>query len=134
MGQLDQRGDIDIATIAVYIPILCLAAISLFRNGLKDGAGWVYLILFSISMNTLIMLLLTLCPDLSLLVKIAGAAISIDYEKTGNTGLEEPSAIINSIGLSPLMMSTLSMINPRYGVQSDVLQPVVRLNTSSQVE
>lgn len=49
MTKLDQRGDIAVAEIVVYIPILILSVILVIRNGFTRQAGWIYLVILSLS-------------------------------------------------------------------------------------
>lgn len=49
MGHLDERGDFDAATVAVYTPVLFLSLFLLFRAGFREGVGWILVSVFAIS-------------------------------------------------------------------------------------
>ena len=47
--KLDQRGDIAIAEIVLYVPILLLSIILVARHGAARKAGWIFFAILSIS-------------------------------------------------------------------------------------
>lgn len=83
---------IAIAEVCVYIPILILTIIIVFRHGFAKQLGWIYLAIFSV-------------------VRIAGAIFEIKktHDPTNKTDIEW-SAILQSVGLSPLLMASLGLL------------------------
>lgn len=49
MPTLDNLGKISAATMVLYIPILIIAAILVFRHGFTRDAGWIFIAIFSFS-------------------------------------------------------------------------------------
>jgi len=80
------------AELVVYIPIFLLTAIIIFRHGFQKQLGWIYLTLFCV-------------------VRIAGAIFEIkrEHAPTNTTDIEW-SEILQSVGLSPLLMATLGLL------------------------
>ena len=89
---ISTREGIAIAEVAVYIPTLILAIIILIRLGFQRQLGWIYLAIFSV-------------------VRIAGAIFEIkkSNDPTNKTD-NEWSAILQSVGLSPLLMASLGLL------------------------
>lgn len=48
---LDERGDISIAIICIYVPIFFLALLLTLRHGFSRQAGWISLLIFTICMS-----------------------------------------------------------------------------------
>jgi len=80
------------AEICVYVPIFILTLIVVFRHGHQKQLGWIYLAIFA-------------------LIRIAGAGFTIasEHNPTSNTDIEW-SAILQSVGLSPLLMASLGLL------------------------
>lgn len=80
------------AEICVYVPIFLLTGIVIFRHGFQKQLGWIYLTIFC-------------------LVRIAGAIFEIrkEHNPTNKTDIEW-SMILQSVGLSPLLMATLGLL------------------------
>lgn len=80
------------AEIAVYVPIFLLTIIVVVRHGFQKQLGWIYLAIFSV-------------------VRVAGAAFEIkkSHDPTNKTAIEW-SAILQSVGLSPLLMASLGLL------------------------
>ncbi|KAH8810770.1 hypothetical protein F5884DRAFT_259932 [Xylogone sp. PMI_703] len=93
MGQLNQRGDIDIAAFAVYTP-LGLAALYMLPGGIRRGVGLclAYLTVF-------------------ILLKLVGAAMAVDTQATDNTSLATPATIISTVVLAPLLSAAQAAAN-----------------------
>jgi len=93
MPKLDHRGDIAAATIAFYVPVAAVALALTIRYGLRRDAGWIFLFLFS-------------------LVRIASGAVLVAAELVTppNNGLFTAAYILQSAGLSPLLLSTVGFI------------------------
>jgi hypothetical protein len=85
-------GWVSIAELIVYIPALCLAIYICSRHGFSRSSGWLY---------TLI-----LC-----LVRIVGAICQLLTYHDKSTGLLKATLIIDSIGLSPLLLATLGLLS-----------------------
>lgn len=83
---------IAIAEICVYIPVFILTLIIVFRHGFKRQAGWIYLAMFCV-------------------IRLAGAGFKIDetHNPTNKTDIEW-AAILQSIGLSPLLLASLGLL------------------------
>jgi len=83
---------IAIAEICVYIPVFILTIIVVFRHGFKRQAGWIYLAIFCV-------------------VRLAGAGFKIaqTHNPTSKTDIEW-AAILQSIGLSPLLLASLGLL------------------------
>ena len=45
---LDKRGDIAVAEVVLYVPILIVSVILIFRHGFTRQAGWIFLLLLSV--------------------------------------------------------------------------------------
>jgi hypothetical protein len=88
---ISTREGVAIAEISVYIPILILVIFILVRLGFHRQLGWIYLAIFSV-------------------VRIAGAIFEIKKSSnpTNKTDIEW-SAILQSVGLSPLLMESLGL-------------------------
>ena len=83
---------IAIVELCIYIPIFPLALIVIFRHGWKKQLGWIYLAIFC-------------------LVRIAGAGFKIASVKYPDNSTDlEWSAILQSVGLSPLLMATMGLL------------------------
>jgi hypothetical protein len=80
------------AEICVYVPIFLLTAIVIFRHGFQKQLGWIYLTIFCV-------------------VRLAGAIFEIKkvHNPTNKTDIEW-SMILQSVGLSPLLMATLGLL------------------------
>ncbi|KAH8120501.1 hypothetical protein DFH11DRAFT_1560345 [Phellopilus nigrolimitatus] len=98
MPNLDQRGDISVAIIIVYAVVFVLSLILTFRHGFSKQAGWVHLLLFSI-------------------FRIVGGILHVAAEKTvpPKTGLYIGAFALESAGLAPLLLTTLSFLGVAAG-------------------
>ena len=78
--------------LCVYVPIFILMVIVVFRHGFQKQLGWIYLAVFCV-------------------VRIAGAGFKIEsvHHPTNKTDTEW-SAILQSVGLSPLLMASLGLL------------------------
>ncbi|KZT06263.1 uncharacterized protein LAESUDRAFT_653709 [Laetiporus sulphureus 93-53] len=89
----DARGDIAIAELVVYVPVLVVALMLVLRHGLARRAGWVFLVILSI-------------------IRIIGAATNIASERDGNS--DKTLIIIYSVmeasGVSPLLLATAGFL------------------------
>ena len=83
---------IAIAELVIYIPVTLLAIFVVFRHGFHKQLGWIYLCIFGI-------------------IRIAGAIVEVLSTKNpDNENDKEWALILQSIGLSPLLLSTLGLL------------------------
>ncbi|KAL3470776.1 hypothetical protein BJX99DRAFT_250981 [Aspergillus californicus] len=81
-----------IAELAVYIPIAFVTIWVVFRHGFHKQLGWIYLSIFSV-------------------VRIAGAIMQIEsHNHPDNSSDKEWATILQSVGLSPLLLATLGLL------------------------
>ena len=90
---LNARGGISILELAIYTPSLFVAFFVCHRHGIGRSSGFIF---------TLI-----LC-----LVRIIGAGCQLaTYHGRASNGLLEATIILDSIGLSPLLLATLGLLS-----------------------
>lgn len=83
---------LDIAELAIYLPLLFLTLFVVFRHGIHRQSGWIYLAIFC-------------------LIRIIGAALGIAAAKNpSNVSDLEWSAILGSVGISPLLLASLGLL------------------------
>jgi len=73
----------------IYLPALFVAGIVCSRHGFGRSSGWIFV--------------LVLC-----LVRIVGAGCQLATYSSETTGLLEAVVILDSIGISPLLLATLA--------------------------
>jgi hypothetical protein len=78
--------------LAFYVPTAVLAVLVCLRHGFNRSSGWIYTLL--------------LC-----LVRIAGAVCQLISINDHSVSLVVAKTIIDSIGLSPLLLATLGMLS-----------------------
>jgi hypothetical protein len=90
---LDQRGNLAIAILALYVIGLPVAAYVCFRHGFGRQLGWFYLLLLPV-------------------VRLAGAAMEIAAENVNppSLGLYTGAAVLYSIGLVPLLLCLMGLL------------------------
>lgn len=88
----DANGIVSVVELVVYIPAIVISFIVCARHGFSRTAGWLY---------TLI-----LC-----LVRIVGAVCQLLSYTSSSTGIIEATIIVDSIGLSPLLLATLGLLS-----------------------
>jgi len=86
------QGVVSIIELVLYIPFLAAAFIVCSRHGFRRSSGWIY---------TLI-----LC-----LVRIIGAACQLATYANHDTDLIKTALILDSVGLSPLLLATLGLLS-----------------------
>jgi len=89
--QLDASGDVSIVEIVVYLPLLVAALAVCLRHGFKKAEGWIFLIILCV-------------------VRVAGAACNLVAFNNPSIGLFEAVAILNSVGVSPLLLATIGVL------------------------
>ncbi|CAD6572300.1 MAG: hypothetical protein ASARMPRED_005229 [Alectoria sarmentosa] len=83
---------LDIAELAIYLPLLFVTLFVTSRHGINRQSGWIYLAIFC-------------------LIRIIGAALGIAAEKKpSNVSDLEWSAILGSVGISPLLLASLGLL------------------------
>ena len=92
--KFNARGGISILELGTYLPALVIAAIVCKRHGFGRSSGWIF---------TLI-----LC-----LVRIIGACCQLATYSQQSKGLYEATIILDSIGVSPLLLATLGLLSRR---------------------
>jgi hypothetical protein len=90
--QFDARGWVSVVELIVFIPSLITSIIICSRHGFTRSSGWIY---------TLI-----LC-----LVRIVGAICQLLTYNDQSSSLLKTTIIVDSIGLSPLLLATLGMLS-----------------------
>lgn len=86
------RGGVSIFELIFYFPAIVVATIVCSRHGFGRSAGWVF---------TLI-----LC-----LIRIIGACCQLATYNSPTEGLLEAVIILESIGISPLLLATLGLLS-----------------------
>ncbi|KUJ22129.1 uncharacterized protein LY89DRAFT_394756 [Mollisia scopiformis] len=90
---LTYRNDVSIAELVFYIPSLFVAIYLAITHGFRRNSGWIYLILFC-------------------LARIIGPIMQLATIKNPDSvSLYTGSAILNSIGISPLEIATLGFLS-----------------------
>lgn len=92
MVHLDRRGDISIAEIVVYVPVLIVSVMLVLRHGFTRRAGWIFLCILSI-------------------IRIVGGITHIVSEQNpSNVTLQIVFATLEGAGVSPLLLATLGFL------------------------
>ncbi|KAI0932666.1 hypothetical protein AcW1_000277 [Taiwanofungus camphoratus] len=92
MMKLDKRGDVSIAEIVIYIPILIVSFILVLRHGFTRRAGWIFLLILSI-------------------IRIVGGVTHVlSEQKPTNITLIIIYSIMEGAGVSPLLLATLGFL------------------------
>ena len=92
MQQLDARGYVSIVELALYGPFFLAALVVCYRHGFKRTSGWIFLLI--------------LC-----LIRLIGAACDVATYDSPSLGLYEAVAILDSVGISPLLLATLGVLS-----------------------
>jgi hypothetical protein len=90
--KFSSRGGVSIFELIFYLPAVVVAFIDCSRHGFSRSSGWVFT--------------LVLC-----LVRIAGACCQLATYHSETTGLIEAIVILDSIGISPLLLATLGLLS-----------------------
>lgn len=88
----DKQAGVSVLELVLYIPSLIVAAVVCKRHGFGRNSGWIF---------TLI-----LC-----LVRIIGACCQLATLSSSSKGLIEAVLILESVGLSPLLLATLGLLS-----------------------
>jgi hypothetical protein len=90
--KFDSHGGVSIFELAVYLPAAVFAAIVCSRHGFGRSAGWVYTLILCV-------------------VRIVGACCQLATYHSETKGLIEAVLILDSIGVSPLLLATLGLLS-----------------------
>ena len=83
---------LDIAELAIFSPLLLLTLFVIYRHGIHRQSGWIYLSIFC-------------------LIRIIGGALGIAAARNpSNVSDLKWSAILGSIGISPLLLASLGLL------------------------
>lgn len=86
------KEHIAIAELAVYIPVAIITLFVVLRHGFHRQLGWIYLFVLSG-------------------IRIGGGIMEIrSHNDPGNTNDLEWATILQSVGLSPLLLSSLGLL------------------------
>ncbi|KAK5716597.1 hypothetical protein LTR15_009488 [Elasticomyces elasticus] len=88
----DGAGGVSVVELIVYFPALVIAIFVCSRHGFGRSSGWIYTMI--------------LC-----LVRIVGACCQLATYKSQSTGLLEADLILESVGISPLLLATLGLLS-----------------------
>jgi hypothetical protein len=88
------RDVVSVVQVILYVPSLALAVYCILRHGNAKTSGWVYLVIFCF-------------------VRTLGAILEIviHHQSNPSSNLIETYGILDSIGLSPLFLSTLGLLS-----------------------
>jgi hypothetical protein len=89
---LSTRGWVSVAELIVFVPSAVAAIVICKKHGFGRSSGWIYTLILCI-------------------VRIAGAICQLLTYNDKSTGLLTAYVIIDSIGLSPLLLATLGMLS-----------------------
>jgi hypothetical protein len=89
---IDSRGVVSIVELTVYLPAIIASGIVCSRHGFTRSSGWIYTFI--------------LCS-----VRIVGAVCQLVTYSDHSSGLIKAVLIIDSIGISPLLLATLGMLS-----------------------
>jgi hypothetical protein len=89
---IDGRGWVAVIELVVYIPALLVALFVCKKHGFTRASGWMYTLILCV-------------------VRIAGAVCELLTFSDSSTTLIKTMIILDSIGLSPLLLATLGMLS-----------------------
>ncbi|KAI0080066.1 hypothetical protein K474DRAFT_1705077 [Panus rudis PR-1116 ss-1] len=91
---LDARGILSLVEIIIYLPVLFAGVVITLRHGFQRRAGWLFLLILAI-------------------IRIVGGSIHIAAEQSNppNKTLFTVSLILESAGVSPLLLATLGFLS-----------------------
>jgi hypothetical protein len=100
------RENIAIAELVIYAPVALISLFVVLKHGFHRQLGWIYLFILSG-------------------IRIAGGVMEIlSHNNPSNTNYEEWAVILQSVGLSPLLLSSLGLLK-RMFVQYYSRDPVL---------
>lgn len=93
---LNSHGDLAIVELIFYTPALALALWVAGRHGFGRQAGWIFLAVL-------------------ILVRIIGSAMLLASEHKPSTALITGAAILDGVGISPLLLAMLGILKRMFG-------------------
>ncbi|RKF58499.1 hypothetical protein OnM2_067046 [Erysiphe neolycopersici] len=93
MVQLNERGDINAASVGIYFILTLLICVIFKRNGIRNSLAYTYVLLFTF-------------------VKVIGGAMTVYVQSTLDLTLYTPAAILGVVVLSPLMLGICLLLTP----------------------
>jgi hypothetical protein len=89
---MHSRDVVSVVELLFFIPTAILAIITCCKHGFNRSSGWIYTLILCI-------------------VRIIGATCQFLSHSNHSSGLIQATIIIDSIGLSPLLLATLGMLS-----------------------
>ncbi|KAK0385937.1 hypothetical protein NLU13_3751 [Sarocladium strictum] len=89
---LTSAGYVSIAELVIYLPSLFAAAVVTSRHGFRRSSGWIYTLILCV-------------------IRIAGAGCQLATYNDHSTGLLTTTAILDLVGISPLLFATLGIMS-----------------------
>jgi hypothetical protein len=89
---IDGRGWVAVIELVVYIPALLIALFVCKKHGFTRSSGWMYTLILCV-------------------VRIAGSICELLTFSNSSTSIIKTMIILDSIGLSPLLLATLGMLS-----------------------
>lgn len=89
---LNEEGYVSVGQLAVYTPALLLSILVCIRHGFSRTSGYVYIVVLCV-------------------VRIAGAVCQILTYSHPTSGLITAVIVLDTIGISPLLLATLGMLS-----------------------
>lgn len=89
---LGAKGIIAIVQLVVFGPSVVLAAVICARHGFSRNAGWIYILLLT-------------------LTRCAGATYQLVYDAQPSQSLAIAVVVLNSVIISPLLLSLLGLLS-----------------------
>lgn len=93
MPALNERGDINAASIGIYLILTIILGFIFRNNGIFQSIGLLFVFLFTF-------------------VKLVGSCMTVYVQTTMDMSLYTPAAIIGTVVLSPLMLSICALLMP----------------------
>lgn len=92
---LDSRGDLAAVVLALWCPLFLVALWVVRRHGFGRQAGWIFIVFLAA-------------------IRITGSSMELASESMPQTWLIVASAILQSVGLSPLLFALLGILSQVY--------------------
>ncbi|KAH8894487.1 hypothetical protein GQ53DRAFT_683131, partial [Thozetella sp. PMI_491] len=90
--QLDGRGGVSIAELAIYSPLLVFALFVCRRHGFRRSSGWIFIVILCI-------------------IRILGSTLYLIASSSPSPGLYQAVFTLDSMGISPLLFATLGLLS-----------------------
>lgn len=88
---LNPRELLDIIEVVIYIPALIFSVVVTSRHGLRRSDGWIFLVILAV-------------------IRLIGGVTGVIGFYKQSTGLAITTIILNTIGLSPLLIAMLGIL------------------------